>query len=494
MDVPQPPVDTGGGACDPTLAHALQSRLSAELIETHISWILLAGERAYKLKKPVRLPFADFSTLASRRRLCEAEVALNRRLAPGLYLGVLAVLGEPGAPRLDGEGAAIDYLVAMRRFADDALLGRRLHAGLLGHAEIDDLADRLARFHRAAPPAQSGSPWGRPAAWLRTQRLVLDQLARQGRPEAARLGPWLARQAWELRALARARRLLGLVREGHGDLHLDNIAWVDGAALPFDCIEFDPALRWIDVMQDLSFATMDLQAQGRRDLAFRLLDRHLQATGDYAGLPLLPLYEVARALVRALAATLAGRREQADRYLDWAAARPGARGSGRARLVITCGLSGSGKSTAAAAWLEREGGIRLRSDVERKRCFGLAPLQDSAAAGVDIYTPQATQQTFSRLRAGARGALLAGYPVIVDAAFLRRAERDDFRTLAASLGVPFSILYCSADAATLRLRLEQRRAAGGDPSEADEAVLQRQLGWIEPLAPDEFACVLNQPE
>lgn len=493
MEPPPPSVPATSTACDPTLAHALQSLLSAELIETHISWILLAGGSAYKLKKPLHLPFVDFSGVDRRRAMCEAEVALNRRLAPSLYLGVQSVCGSTAAPRLAGDGPAIDHLVHMRRFAGDALLGHRLRAGLLGQAEIDDLADRLARFHGSAPKAEVGGPWGRPQAWLRTQRLVLRQLESLGLPEAALLLPWLARRTWMLRGLMHARRLLGLVREGHGDLHLDNIAWTDGSALPFDCIEFDPALRWIDVMQDLAFVTMDLQVGGRRDLAFRLLDRYLQVTGDYAGLPLLPLYECGRALVRALASTLAGQREQAARYLAWAAARAGQHEQGRTRLVITCGLSGSGKSTAAAAWLERQGAIRLRADVERKRCFGLTPLQDSSAAGLDIYTPQATQQTYSRLRAGARAALVAGYPVIVDAAFLQRAERNEFRALAASAGVPFAILYCSAEVATLRDRLARRRAAGEDPSEADESVLQRQLAWIEPLDAAEFACVLPAP-
>jgi predicted kinase len=265
---------------------------------------------------------------------------------------------------------------------------------------------------------------------------------------------------------------------------------LDGALLPFDCVEFDPRLRWIDVMSDVAFLVMDLKAHGHSDSAFRFLDRYLQHSGDYEGLQVLRCYEVYRALVRALVCSL---RPPTDtdaepgmtQYLACAEALSrGARG--RARVLITHGLSGSGKSTVAGQLLEAAGAIRLRSDVERKRLFGLEALQSSAALGLDIYTPEATRRTFTRLADAARLALLAGYPVIVDAAFLRHAERAAFRALAASLQVPFAILDLRADARLLRQRVAARHAGGSDASEADLAVLERQFAFHEPLDDQEL--------
>jgi predicted kinase len=247
-------------------------------------------------------------------------------------------------------------------------------------------------------------------------------------------------------------------------------------------------------MSDVAFLIMDLKARGRDDLAFRFLDKYLQLGGDYGGVRVLRFYEVYRALVRALVAHLRSRAGVADAptspdYLACAERlTPGDRG---ARLLITYGLSGSGKSTVAGQLLEAAGAIRVRSDVERKRLFGLGALQRSAATCVDIYTQEATRRTFDRLRDCAHEALRAGYPVIVDAAFLRRVERRAFRGLASELGVPFSILHCRASEAALRRRVAARGEGGDDASEADLAVLERQLQSGEPLDESERAAVLE---
>ena len=483
--------------CDRTLVDALRKRIEADagqevtLVETHISWVLLTAAMAYKLKKPVHLSFVDFRALAARKHFCEEEVRLNRVLAPRLYLGVEPVCGTRAQPRIGGEGQAIDYLVCMRRFPDGALLRELLLAGRLEGIELDDFAARLADLHGAAPKASALSSFGAPEEVARLALDTLDRLDAQCGPlQVAPLRQWVRERAQDLSMAWLQRKHGGAVRECHGDLHLANVVRLDGELLPFDCIEFDPGLRWIDVMSDIAFLTMDLKAHGRADLAFRFLDVYLQHGGDYEGLTVLRFYEVWRALVRALVGCLhQGAAPQAPDYLGCAQALVcGA--DGGPRLLIAHGLSGSGKSTVAGQLLQAAGAIRIRSDVERKRLFGLEAPQRSSALGVDIYTPEATRRTFARLADAARLALLAGYPVIVDAAFLRLAERAAFRALAASLQVPFAILDMRADARLLRHRVASRNACGADASEADLAVLERQLAFHEPLDAQELASAI----
>lgn len=474
-----------------TLVHALQAHLQArtgqpvQLHETHISWVLLAGERAYKLKKPVRLPFLDFSTPALRKHFCEEEVRLNRRLAAPLYLGVEPVCGTVQAPRIGGGGPVIDHVVCMQRFPAGALLSELLHAGRLEPQDLDPLARRLADFHQRA--AQAPADWAEPG--VQPVRDVLSQFDDDSLPQLAALRSWVEQQAGLLQATWAARRHAGAVRECHGDLHLANAVKLGNEVVAFDCIEFDPALRWTDVMGDVAFLSMDLQAHGRSDLAFRFLDAYLQHSGDYAGVPVLRFQQVYRALVRALVGRLRAAPGGPD-YLACAQrlAQPAA---GGARLLTTHGVSGSGKSSLAGRLLEVAGAVRVRSDVERKRLFGLAALQSSAGRTPDVYSALATQRTFERLRECAGHALQAGYPVIVDATFLRRAERQTFRDWAATLRVPFAILHCHAGEAVLRERVAARGAGGSDASEATLAVLEQQLARQEPLAQDEQGCVLE---
>ena len=487
---------------DRTLVTALRERLRSDtgepvaLVETHISWLLLTSRLAYKLKKPVALGFVDFRTLAARKHFCEEEVRLNRRLAPSLYVGVVPVGGTPRAPQL-GDGEPIDFAVCMRRFPDDALLCDLLSAGRLEEGQLEQFAQRLAVFHGQAQVASPQSEFGDPA---HVARPVLDAMARLRAAGGARcpsdLQAWVFEQTRALRTAWLERQRHGAVRECHGDLHLANVVLLDQHLSAFDCIEFDAALRWIDVMSDVAFLTMDVKAHGRADLAFRFLDAYLQHSGDYAGVPVLRFYEVYRALVRALVCRLRARTGADDSepgepdYLACAAEL--ARTVGAApRLMITHGFSGSGKSTLAAALLSEAGAIRIRSDVERKRLFGLAALQRSAARQAEIYSQEATRRTFARLAECARTALQAGCPVIVDAAFLRRDERLAFRALAAQLRVPFSILDCQAPEALLRRRVAARESQGNDASEATLAVLERQLASHEPLGQDERGFALE---
>lgn len=479
---------------DTTLVDALREALWREtgqpvaLVETHISWVLLTRTLAFKLKKPVRLPFLDFGSVQARKHFCDEELRLNRRFAPALYIDVAPVCGTRNAPRIGGEGPPIDHVVRMRRFPASSLLPDLLATDRLEPAQLDGFAQRLAVLHGSAERAMAVSDFGSPERVVRAATDVLAALQAQGSDcRLAALDTWLREQGRALRMAWIARQQGGAVRECHGDLHMDNVVLTDGALTPFDCIEFDPALRWIDVMSDIAFLTMDLKAHGRADLAFRFLDVWLQHSGDYPGLQVWRFYEVYRALVRAVASGLAPRGPQGTVRTDYlaCAAQLAQQPEGAARLMITHGFSGSGKSSVASQLLCEAGAIRLRSDVERKRLYGLDPLARSAGLGLDIYGAQATCRTFERLQACARDALLAGYPVIVDAAFLRSAERQRFRTLAAELHVPFTILDCRADKETLRRRVAARDAAGTDASEAGLAVLKRQLESHDPLEADE---------
>jgi len=486
------------------LRDALQRAEGAPVqhLQTHLSHLLLTPTQAYKLKKPLRLPFADFSTVALRRHFCDEELRLNQRLAPSLYLDVLPVLGSASDPRLGtaqdaaDAGRAIDWVLRMRRFPTGSELATLVPAGALQPAQVDAFAGRLACFHAAAPQAPEGSDWGSAAQVEQALVAVFDQLHTlldaAGRTRLAALRAWLAARQPQLAQAWATRRAAGRVRECHGDLHLGNVVCLDGVLTAFDCLEFSPQLRWTDTLADVGFFTMDLHAHGRSDLAWRFLDAYLAASGDYAGLAVLRPYEVYRALVRAMAARLRAAQGASAEGPDYLACAERLAAPMGARLLITHGLSGSGKSTVAAALLQ-QGAVRLRSDVERKRLFGLVPLADSAGLGLDIYTREASQRTFAHLAEQARALLRAGYPVIVDAAFLRRTERERFHALARELGLPFAILHCHAQPTSLRRRVQERQAAGTDPSEADVAVLARQQQHAEPLAPEELACTLDLP-
>jgi aminoglycoside phosphotransferase family enzyme/predicted kinase len=495
----QPPPNDHSDAGSGRLVEALQQQLQASTgravrrVETHISWVLLDGEFAWKIKKPVRLGFLDFGELAMRRRFCDEELRLNRRLAPDLYLDVVAIGGSVEAPRLADTGPAIEYAVKMRQFAAGALFSEQLDAGTLQPGHLDQLAARLAAFHEAASVAGADTPYGSAARIEADTARALDGLeALVGAAALAGLRARLQAVSGSLRALFEQRKAAGRVREGHGDLHLANAVVLGDEVTAFDCIEFDPGLRWIDVYNDVAFLAMDLLAHGRRDLAFRFLDAWLAAGGDYEGLPVLRYYLAYRALVRALVAHIRRTQGGGAAGPDYLALAQRLAHERDARLLVTHGLSGSGKSHLSQRLLERAGAIRLRSDVERKRLFGLAALEDaSAAPGEGLYGAHASQRTYERLRALATIALDAGYPVIVDAAFLRASERDDFRRLARERGVPFTILHCRADAVLLRERVAARRAGRADASDADLAVLERQLAGHDVLREDERALAID---
>lgn len=458
---------------------------SVRLVETHISWVLLAGRYVYKIKKAVDLGFLDFMDLSSRCHYCEEELRLNRRLAPRIYLDVIPVGGTPREPVLNAL-PAIEYAVRMKRFPASRELDWLAARGKLLPGHMDSLAATIAQFHASLPPAEVGSAFSSEDSVHAAVSAIFDQLRillQDSRDEATvtALHKAMETEYANCRKLFRQRRAQGFIRECHGDLHLGNIALIGEQPVPFDGIEFDPALRWIDVMSEVAFTVMDLLRFRQPGLAYRFLNTYLEITGDYSGISLLRYYVAYRAAVRAMVSTIrAGQtnlwRRNATEALaeshDFLALAYEYLGQRRPALIITHGLPGSGKSTFAQAALERLQAIRIRSDVERKRLFGLGALSSSRLLSTDIYNANATQRTYKRLHELARELLTAGFPVVVDAAFLRRDERSCFQELAHELEAPFAIASIRADASTLRARIIQRQSTAKDASEAGLAVLE----------------------
>ncbi|MBI2517571.1 MAG: AAA family ATPase [Opitutae bacterium] len=471
--------------------------------ETHISWVLLAGNDAYKIKKSVDLGFLDFSTLEARHFYCTEELRLNRRLAPDIYLDVVAIGGSPERPVIGGE-PAIEYAVHMRRFPRAAMMDALLADGQITPLHIDRLAATIARFHAALPPAAADAPFGSPAA---IQAAVLENFAQLAPSLAAPDDLALLEQVRQTSALEfaaceqqfRQRKADGCVRECHGDLHLGNIVLLDDTPVPFDGIEFSATLRWIDTVSEIAFTVMDLMQRGQPQFAWRFLNAYLEHTGDYAGIGVLRYYLAYRAMVRAkVAAIRADQKDAAQAQHELAACRSylalahDCLARRRPALIVTHGLPGCGKSTFAQLALERLGAIRIRSDVERKRLFGLDALADSRSqTGSGIYGEEATRRTYERLHELARGLLAAGFPVIVDAAFLRHAERENFHRLAQTMNAPFAIASVEAGEAVLKERLALRRSRADDASEADAGVLQVLQAAQEPLREEEKGCAMT---
>ena len=485
---------------------------AVEWIETHISWLVLAGDFVYKFKKPLKLDFLDFSTPALRRGACEEELRINRRTAPALYLGLVALSGQAGCLQLlpaDTAPAGAEPAVRMRRFAQEALLSHLLEQQRLLPSPIDALAQQVAQFHASAAVATPEQGWGTAQAVVAPvqdclaalQPLVAQALSDMG-PALRQVAQWCAAQGAALAPVFRQRLQSGRVRECHGDLHLANLVLIDGQPQLFDAIEFNPALRWIDCVADIAFLAMDLEARGRADLAWRFLNAWLECTGDYAGLQVLQYYRVYRALVRARVAGLrlaqvegegggdarAASLRELQRYLALAQRFTEPRA---VELWLAHGFSGAGKSTQSQALIAERGVVRVRADVERKRLFGLAPQASSAAVPGGIYTAEVSLRTHEVLAQAARWALGAGYTVLVDATFLNPAMRERFMALAVQAQVPCRILLFEAPLAVLRERVRSREQAGGDASEASVQVLEAQWAAAQPLSPAEEALTVH---
>ncbi len=474
--------------------HPVSAETGIQLVETHISWIFLTGKWAYKLKKPLDLGFLDFSTLQRRELCCHEEVRLNRRLCPDIYLGVSPVTVADGVYRVDGQGRVADYLVRMLQFDRNLEIDRLLAAERLPAERIREIAAMIARFHQCAEPAAPETPYGTPAVLLEPmlENLDITEQLRHAPEETVameRIRQWTLDEHRRLSPGLSERKAEGFIRACHGDLHTSNMVILNGHIRIFDCIEFNPKLSIIDVISDIAFLFMDLEHAARKDYAWLLLNTYLSATGDYAGLRMLRLYLTYRAMVRAKVTAI--RFSQSASPIEKAAALEAHRSylrlasgylkSPRPVLVLMHGVSGSGKSQLAARLSETAGCVVIRSDVERKRLFGLEAHEGSRSSGVDIYTPEAGEKTYATLFDQAGEVLSGGFSVIIDATFLKRSNRRPFMELAERLGCRCRIITTTAERETLRQRVAGRLEEGCDPSEANLQVLAGQLLSLEGL-------------
>jgi aminoglycoside phosphotransferase family enzyme/predicted kinase len=464
---------------------------SIELFETHISWVILTGSFAYKIKKAVDLDFLDFSTLDLRRHYCEEELRLNKQWAPELYLEVLPICGSYDRPMIGGDDRVIEYAVKMVQFPQSAQLDNQLNAGLLQEKDLYELAETIAGYHEkakiieyandkesvrkvTAPMLENFTPL--------KQAIDMDLLAR--------VQQWTATSLRELKPALIQRRKDGFVRECHGDLHLANLVRSAEGIVAFDCVEFSAELRNIDVISDVAFLVMDLVAHARQDLAFVFLNRYLECTGDYSGMDLFGLYFVYHCMIRAKVAAIrsveraddAGREEDIETLKHNLAVAARWIDGPEPRLIAMHGYSGSGKTWVSSRLMSQLPAVRVRSDIERKRRFGLDENASSdSLPGKGIYSNQAKAGVYESLIETAGALLWAGFNVIIDASFLKQTDRQSAVALAERQKVSMVFVDTSADRPELDRRLREREVRGGDASEADIEVLRHQFDRSEPL-------------
>jgi len=467
-----------------------------QCIETHISWVILLGDYAYKIKKPLNLGFLDYTSLDLRQFYCTEELRLNRRTAPSLYLCVVGISGSAARPVVKAihpdqplPQAIFEYAVKMRRFPQSQLLGRLALEDRINEPVVNALAKALANFHsslaKTVPPGfQLRERIHGPVLDNFQQLRSLARLVPQEALETLQL--WSEREYLRIEDRLRLRYQQGHIRECHGDLHLDNILFDGNQCTVFDGIEFNPDLYWIDTASDLAFTCMDLQVRAQPGHAKHLLNTYLAHTGDYGMLEVFNYYCVYRALVRAKVEGIRAKQSvststtahvvRCQKYISHAQAFCQPRLLG---LVLMCGYSGSGKTTLARQLGKLTGFIHLRSDVERKRLFGLSLDANSHSQFIDIYTEQASEQTKLRLLELCKEIISAGYGVIIDATFLSAGWRQPFLQLASKLSLPIKILHCQVSADAARQRLMNRQA---DASEATFNQFLHQQAAFEPFA------------
>lgn len=469
------------------------------LIETHISWVLLTGDFAYKLKKPVKFSFLDFSTPDKREYFCKEELRCNRSFAPELYIDAVPVYrGTDHSIRVGGEARPgdniVEWAVQMRQFDQAAQLDRLLEQQAVSTEMLADFGRELALRH-AALPRRQGTGEELEARIYGPVNDNFVEIAATGLGSAhAKLLQNIQEQSAALgesrKSLLTERLQTGWTRECHGDLHLSNLALIDGRVVAFDCLEFNPNLRWIDTFNDVAFLFMDCHERGRSDLAYAFLDGYLDGSGDYRGTELLGYFAVYRSMVRAKVAALRWQQDHSPdagqrfvQHIEWAQ-----RFLGRppGRLVLMCGLSGAGKSWVAERLVPRLPAIRLRSDVARKALAGLdTGARTDSPVGGGIYARHRSDAVFDHLARVAGALLPDGDHVIVDATFIERKRRAAFLAMAERLQLTMTIIYCTAPAEILRQRILARTDAGADASEATLAVLDAQLEHLEPPEPPE---------
>ncbi len=470
---------------------------TVELVQTHISYVFLAGDAVYKVKKPVRFAFLDFSTVERRHHFCREEVRLNRALAGDVYRDVVAVCPTNGGFALAPQdtAGAVEYAVHMRRLPTERMLNTLLDRGTATPALIDAIARKLARFHAAADAGPEVARGGEPAvitALLERDFAEVD--AFHGKTIAAADDLAIRQFCREFiadhDALLRRRQAQRRIRDGHGDLHTEHICCTDDLVI-FDCIEFNAEFRRRDVAAEIAFLSMDLEYHRRPDLAAHLVRRYAELAADPELAALVPFYACQRAYIRGKVDSLKSAEPEVD-----AAERRSAHDSAvahfalaycytwsyRPRLVVVAGLSGTGKSSVAAALHARTGFVHVNSDTVRKQ---LAALPLTARPGPALYTPERNAATFEAIHRDAAATLASGRGVILDATFQRRAHRDAVRAIADRAGVPILFVECVAPESVVRERLAQRARRNDDASDADWDVYLRQRDVYQPFSPDE---------
>lgn len=482
---------------DNQLIQALQNRQLYDhpikgfhTLETHLSWIILTGYFAYKIKKPVDFGFVNYTTLEKRYHYCREELRLNQTLAPQIYKEVISINGTFEKPTINGQGAAIEYAVKMTEFRQEDLLNHLLYRNKLTAQMIDQLGDDIAQFHKGAACATASSQYGKPE---NVHQPVCDNFttirpllsAAKELEQLQKIENWANLQHEILYKVFLSRKQKGYIRECHGDIHLGNIVLLDNRPIIFDCIDFNDAFRWIDVMADLAFLAMDFENHDYKHFGSQLINRYMEKTGYYSGLAILKYYKSYRAMVRAKVSLLhlqsptLSKQEKSRlnrRYRKCLSLAEEYTTAQQSYLIITHGLAGSGKSTLSRLLVEQLGVIQIRSDIERKRIFGKAE---------NLYSAKKTEVTYKYLLDLAERIIRAGYSVIVDATFLLRTQRDSFHNLAKALEIPFAILHTHAPLEKQRQWIKNRLEADKDPSEATVEVMERQNKNTEPLNEDE---------
>ena len=469
------------------------------IVETHISLVFLTGTYAYKIKKAVNLGFLDFSTLEKRRHFCHEELQRNKRLCSEIYLDVVPVTQEAGTIKVGGKGRIVDYAVKMVQFDRELELDTLLRQGKITSRQIAEISNIVAAFHDSTRVAEPDTPYGRPEIIIKfirdnfteAKRLTKDQ---QEQKQLEKLKQWTEKEYKRLMPEFLFRKSKGAIRECHGDMHTGNMVLWKGKVMIFDCIEFNPFLSTIDVFSEIAFLVMDLEHSNHKEHASSFLNCYLSLTGDYKGLALLRFYKTYRAMVRAKVTairhlqeknqhekekTLTEHRSYISTALSYITPAPFG-------LVLTCGVSGSGKTTVAKKLVSRMPAIHVRSDIERKRLFGLKPLEKSdPEKNKAMYSAQSSKRTYSKLHNIAGTCLENSYPVIIDATFLNEDERKRFVSLGEQKNIPVVILHCHAPEKLLEKRVGERQTAGNDPSEADKTILRRQIRRFLPFSATE---------
>jgi aminoglycoside phosphotransferase family enzyme/gluconate kinase len=471
------------------------------LVETHISWLVFAGEFVYKIKKPLALDFLDFSSLDKRRHYCEEEIRLNQPWAPEVYLDVVAVTAAEQGPRIGGAGDVVEWAVRMRRFDPASTLDCQIEANNVSVGDIRELATHVAGRHLHAERVPAPR---RDRVLRHTETFMQDNFgAIEGFVDSRlvdRLRSWTNAELDRRRSLLADRFDDGYVRDCHGDLHLGNLVRLETGITTFDCIEFNEDLRQIDTMCDLGFLVMDLLSRGHTGLAYQCLDRYLEMTGDYAGLAVLRLFVVYRCLVRAKVEVIRSqeRADPAVAAVDLQQAKAHCALAERVTserhpiLIVMHGLSGTGKTWVSGRLLGALPSARIRSDVERRRLFELAEGASSESApGEGLYDERRNDRVYRHLRNVAATILKAGYHTIVDAAFLRQGERQAFVDLAKDCGSAVVVVEVTADPEIMLQRVRDRQSQHRDASEAGPEVLAFQRRTMDSLTVEERAITVT---